>query len=188
MADYLSLSDEALAALCKADDEKAWNTLCQRFLPTARHLASRVNHDFLEGQDLAAESMIGLLSAVYTFSPDEKASFSTYAYACMQNRLRNVLRAAQGKKQIPPSRLVPIDAEFDAPPVSSAEDALLSKQQVQQIRAIVATSLSERERTVFLQFANGSSYQQIADATGLTAKAVDAALQRARKKLRQQLL
>ena len=58
MADYLSLSDEALAALCKADDEKAWNTLFQRFLPTARRLASRVNHEYLEGQDLAAEGMI----------------------------------------------------------------------------------------------------------------------------------
>ena len=71
--------------------------------------------------------------------------------------------------------------------MSSAEDALLHKQRLQQIDAIVATSLSERERTVFLQFASGSSYQQIAAQTGLTPKAVDAALQRARKKLRQQL-
>ena len=187
MADYLSLSDEALAALCKADDEKAWNTLFQRFLPTARRLASRVNHEYLEGQDLAAEGMIGLLSAVYTFSPDAKASFSTYAYACMQNRLRNALRTVQSKKQIPPSRLVSIDGAFEPPLVSSAEDTLLHKQRLQQIDAIVATSLSERERTVFLQFASGSSYQQIAAQTGLTPKAVDAALQRARKKLRQQL-
>ena len=187
MADYLSLSDEALAALCKADDEKAWNELVQRFLPVAQRLASRVNSDFLEGQDLAAESMFGLLSAVYTFAPDAKASFSTYAYACMQNRMRNCLRAVQGKKQIPPSRLVPIDDELDAPLVSSAEDALLVKQRMQQIDAIVASSLSERERTVFLLFANGCSYQQIEAQTGLSSKSVDTALQRARKKLRQQL-
>ena len=187
MADYLSLSDEALAALCKADDQKAWNTLFHRYLPTAQKLAARVNNSFLEGQDLAAESMIGLLSAVYTYSPDAKASFSTYAYACMQNRMRNSLRAVRRKKQIPPAKLVSIDDGADALAVSSAEDALLTKQQLQQIDAIVATALSERERTVFLQFANGSSYRQIAAQTGLTTKAVDTALQRARKKLRQQL-
>ena len=187
MADYLTLSDEALLALCKADDEKAWNTLFERYLPTACKLASRVRHEFLEGQDLAAEGMIGLLSAVYTYSPDGKASFSTYAYACMQNRMRNCLRSVQGKKQIPPSKLIPMDAEFDSPFALSPEETLLSKQQMQQIDKIVETALSARERTVFLLFANGSSYQQIAAQTGLSLKAVDTALQRARKKLREQL-
>ena len=188
MADYLSLSDEALAVLCKADDEKAWNLLFRRFLPTARRLASHMRQDFLEEQDLAAEGMIGLLSAVDGFDETKQASFSTYAYACMQNRMRNALRAVQRKKQIPPSKLLPMDAGLDTAVVSSPEETLVSKQQVQQIGQIIACALSARERTVFLLFVGGGSYQEIAAQTGLSTKAVDAALQRARKKLRQQLL
>ncbi len=187
MADYLSLSDESLLEMCRADDEKAWNTLFERYLPTARKLAARMQQDFLEGQDLAAEGMIGLLFAVDGFSSESGTSFATYAYTCMRNRMRNVLRSAQKKRLIPPSRLVSIDDEFDVPPAASAEDALVSKQEAQRIGQIVDSALSKREREVFLLFAGGSSYQQISAQTGLSAKAVDAALQRARKKLRQQL-
>lgn len=187
MADYLSLSDESLLPKCRADDEKAWNILFERYLPTARKLAARMRQDFLEGQDLAAEGMIGLLSAVDTFSPAVGTSFGAYAYTCMRNRMCNVLRSVQGKRQIPPSKLVSIDDEFDAPQTASAEDALVSKQEVQRIGQIVDSALSKRERAVFLLFAGGGTYQQISAQTGLSAKAVDAALQRARKKLRQQL-
>ena len=187
MADYLSLSDESLVSKCRADDEKAWNTLFERYLPTARKLASRMQQDFLEGQDLAAEGMIGLLFAVDGFSSETGTSFATFAYTCMRNRMRNVLRSAQTKRQIPPSRLVSIDGEFDVPQAASAEDALVSKQEAQRIGQIVDTALSAREREVFLLFVGGASYQQISAQTGLSAKAVDAALQRARKKLRQQL-
>ena len=187
MADYLSLSDAELSALCKADDEKAWAVLFGRYQPYAQRLASRGKHAFLEGQDLAAEAMIGLLSAVYSFRPSAGTSFATYAYACMQNRIRNALRTVQGKKQIPPSRLVPIDAETDLPQSASPEEQLLAKQEAQRIGRLVETALSERERDVFLRFAGGNTYQQIAQQTGLSVKAVDAALQRARKKLREQL-
>lgn len=187
MADYLSLSDESLLPKCKTDDEKAWNILFERYLPTARKLASRMPQGFLEGQDLAAEGMIGLLSAVDGFSSETGASFATYAYTCMRNRMRNAVRAAQNKRQIPPSRLVSIEAGFEAPQTASAEDALVSKQEAQRIGQIVDSALSKREREVFLLFAGGGSYQQISAQTGLSAKAVDAALQRARKKLRQQL-
>jgi len=188
MADYLSLPDESLLSLCRADDEKAWNTLFERYMPTARRLASRMRQDFLEGQDLAAEGMIGLLSAVDGYAPETGTSFATFAYACMRNRMRNALRSVQIKRRIPPSKLISIDDDFDAPPTASAEDTLVSKQEAQRIGRIVESALSERERNVFLLFAGGSSYQQISAQTGLTAKAVDAALQRARKKLRQQLL
>ena len=187
MADYLSFSDESLLPLCKEDDEKAWNTLFERYLPTARRLALQMQQDFLEGQDLAAEGMIGLLFAVDGFSPAAGTSFGTYARTCMRNRMRNVLRAAQGKRQIPPSRLISIDEEFDAPQTASAEDTLVSKQEAQRIGQIVDSALSAREREVFLLFAGGGSYQQISAQTGLSTKAVDTALQRARKKLRQQL-
>ena len=187
MADYLSLSDEALLPLCRADDEKAWNTLFERFQPTARRLAARLHGGILEEQDLAAEGMIGLLSAVDGFSAESGASFAAYAYTCMRNRMLHALRSAQGKRRIPPSRLVSINEDFDAPRMASAEDALVSKQEVRRIGQIVDRALSARERDVFLMFAGGSSYQQISAQTGLSAKAVDTALQRARKKLRKQL-
>jgi RNA polymerase sporulation-specific sigma factor len=176
MADYLSLPDEELCLLCRADDEKAWNALFERFVPTARRLASRMHSGFLDEQDLAAEGMIGLLSAVDGFSPEPGASFAAYAYTCMRNRMLGALRAVQGKRRIPPSRLVPIDDEIDAPHMVSAEDALVSEQEVRRIGQIVDRVLSARERDVFLMFVGGVSYQQISAQTGLSSKAVDAAL------------
>ena len=187
MADYLSLSDVSLLELCRADDEKAWNTLFERYLPMARKLASRVRHEFLEGQDLIAEGMIGLLSAVDRYNAQEGTSFSTYAYACMQNRMRNALRSVQAKGQIPPSMLLPIEEGIRQPQPSSVEETLVSEQEAKRIGEIVDTALSERERDVFLAFVHGNTYNQISAQTGLSRKGVDAALQRARKKLREQL-
>ena len=179
MADYLSLSDLTLLERCRADDEKAWNTLFERYLPMAQKLA--------EGQDLVAEGMIGLLSAVDRYRDGEGTSFSTYAYACMQNRMRNALRSVQGKGQIPPSMLLPIEEGYYQPQLSSVEETLVSEQEAKRIGEIIDSALSERERDVFLAFVHGSSYHQISAQTGLSRKGVDAALQRARKKLRQQL-
>jgi RNA polymerase sporulation-specific sigma factor len=187
MADYLSLSDLTLLERCRADDEKAWNTLFERYLPMAQKLASKVRHEYLEGQDLVAEGMIGLLSAVDRYRDGEGTSFSTYAYACMQNRMRNALRSVQGKGQIPPSMLLPIEEGYFQPQLSSVEETLVSEQEAKRIGEIIDSALSERERDVFLAFVHGSSYHQISAQTGLSRKGVDAALQRARKKLRQQL-
>lgn len=187
MADYLSLSDLTLLEKCRADDEKAWNTLFERYLPMAQKLASRVRHEYLEGQDLVAEGMIGLLSAVDRFRPAEGTSFSTFAYACMQNRMRNALRSVLGKGQIPPSMRLPIEEGYFQPQPSSVEEALVSEQEAKRIGEIIDSALSDRERDVFLSFVHGNSYNQISAQTGLSRKGVDAALQRARKKLRQQL-
>ena len=45
-----------------------------------------------------AEALLALLSAAYTYSPQGKAGFRTYANVCMQNRLRSVLRAEAAEK------------------------------------------------------------------------------------------
>ena len=132
MADYLSLSDLTLLERCRADDEKAWNTLFERYLPMAQKLASKVRHEYLEGQDLVAEGMIGLLSAVDRYRDGEGTSFSTYAYACMQNRMRNALRSVQGKGQIPPSMLLPIEEGYFQPQLSSVEETLVSEQEAKK--------------------------------------------------------
>ena len=187
MADYLSFSDLTLLERCRADDEKAWNTLFERYLPMAQKLASRVRHEYLEGQDLVAEGMIGLLSAVDRYRDTEGTSFSTFAYACMQNRMRNALRSVQAKGQIPPSKRISIEESYFQPEPSSGEETLLSEQEAKRIGEIVDTALSERERDVFLAFVHGDSYSGISARTGLSRKGVDAALQRARKKLREQL-
>ena len=53
MSDYLSLSDEKLAALCRdCEDEKAWNELSIRYLRVAKAVASSFSGSALEREDL----------------------------------------------------------------------------------------------------------------------------------------
>ena len=51
----------------------------------------------------------------------------------------------------------------------------------------IASALSRREKQVLLLYLRGLSYAQIAKSLGLTEKAVDNALQRARAKLKAEL-
>ncbi len=188
MNDCSSCSDEKLVSLCALlDDEKAWNELASRYLRVAKGISTVFSGSTLEREDLVQEGMLGFIAAVYSFN-GKSASFATYAAVCIKNRMLGALKASSAQKQIPPSLFVPIEDESAATGSElSPEELLVSKNEEARISSLVSSELSKNEQAVFSLFLLGKSYRDIGEETGLSAKAVDGALQRARKKLKKAL-
>ena len=175
-------TDEALAALAQAGDQKAVAALIDRYRPLVAAIASRYFGASLEADDLVQEGLIGLLSAVYSFSPDKNASFKTYCSVCVVNAIRTAVKADAGKKHSPLNSSVPLeDAELTDD--LSPEQIVLSDERAVFINRFICTRLSPLEQAVLKQHLNGADYHTAASALGITEKAVDNALQRARGKL-----
>ncbi|NMP37661.1 MAG: sigma-70 family RNA polymerase sigma factor [Clostridiales bacterium] len=180
---YKTLADEALASLAKGGDSKASAELVLRLTGVVRAQAAAFSGTLLEAEDLAQEGMFGLLSAINTYTPGGQASFKTYAGVCVRNRMADALKSASRGKHSPANLQVPID---DRQPDSNAgpEAYVISKESVENIKRFLVSGLSETESTVIRLYLGSMSYEDIAARLGITAKSVDNALQRARRKLR----
>lgn len=188
MADYNSLKDEELVRLCNEGDSKAMDTLTLRYIPLAKHLASKYNLSHLEKNDLVQEGIIGFLSGVYSYKSGSAASFSTFATCCMKNRIVSIVRSALSGKHIPDGMIVPLELQCDSSDSQpTPEELLISEKGAEYISEIIRQSLSEQEQRIFNLYLSGLSYDEMAINTGISQKAVDNALQRARKKLREKL-
>lgn len=69
--------------------------------------------------------------------------------------------------------------------LSNPEELVLSEERLKELLEHINNKLSKNEILVFYYYLKGMSYQEIANITGLTVKAVDNALQRVKKKLRE---
>ena len=188
MTDYSAHSDEALVVLCRAQDQAAWDALVRRYFADAAFLSSQFSNTSLESDDLISEGLIGFCSAVLTYDADGAGTFRTYANACMKHRMLNSVRSVSAQKQIPLVQCVPLDEQLQAADNRlTPEERMIAKTEAAKLEQLIARSLSENERKVFWLFTLGDSYGEISRKTGLSVKAVDGTLQRARKKLRAQL-
>lgn len=187
MLEYSFLEDEKLVLLARENDAHAFSVLSERYFPKAEYHAGRFCGPSAEKEDLTQEGMLGLISAVFAFRQDGKASFATFADHCIKNRIISAVRTASSTRQIPQELTVPLDSENILIDDNSPEDSLIAQSESERIYRLIKTSLSEKEKTVFLHLLAGMSYEEIAAREGCTAKSVDSTLQRVRKKLREKL-
>ena len=184
---YLLLKDEEIVSLCKANNEDAFSVLTKRYTEAAQIIASSFTDTGIEKADLIQEAMLAFVAAVYSYSGEKNCSFRTYASRCMRNRIISVLRSLSSKKRVPYYLTVSIEENPDLISAPSPEEGFTSEDSAEYINTVIAKSLTEREKKVFTLFLTGYSYEEIADRLGVTLKAVDSTLQRARKKLREKL-
>ncbi len=182
------MSDEELVTLCKANNSEAFSLLAARYSEKARLTALSFRNAPFENDDLVQEAMIGFLSAVYSFSENKDCSFSTYALRCMKNRILSLIRSSNSKKRIPSELVVPFEQTESISDIApSAEESFISQSEAEYISSLISSSLTRQEKEIFMLYLTGMSYEEIAKIAGITPKAVDGTLQRARKKLREKL-
>lgn len=179
-------SDEELAALAKSGDTDAISALITRFVPAIKSKVLFYKDIWPGYDDLFQEGMLGLLAAAKNFDPAREASFKTYAFVCITNRINSSIRGAAGKKRIPENQFVSLDDE-ELPltePHLNPEEVVLDNEAVETIQAAFSKLLSPFEYKVLMLYLNGHSYDEIAVQLDSTAKSVDNALQRVRRKLK----
>ena len=172
--DYKLLSDEELT-LRAADEPSAATELIVRLTPSVYALAMDMNP--LISEDLLQEGLMGVLGAVTCFDA-EKGRARTYLISCARNRMLGAIKRNSliGGADDPENELARL-----------ADEGQDSSEQLEQLRLAIKTCLTDYERETVSLYLVGLSYAQIGERLGKSAKSVDNAMQRARKKLRTEL-
>lgn len=174
---YDKFSDEELVKLSQDGDNLALDILSRRFLSHKPKVSSA---GYLDVDDLLQEGMISFLSAVRTYSDEKGVPFSAYATVCMNNGVVSAARKTKGDFNID-REVDPVTVNVE---VKNPLDTIVDSENLSSVLSLCESVLSDVEKSVVYSQMSGLSYTEIAEKLGLTPKAVDNALQRARKKLK----
>lgn len=177
-AGLYNLSDTALISKANLGDHKAAEVLILRYSNIVFAISKSYYSCGLTGEDWYQEGIIGLIRAINTFDAAKSASFKTYAAVCIKNRLNSLWRSEKSKHEVNSEDLIKID---DSP---SPEDEYIEKEVIARLAELFDSALSPTERDVLKHYFAGFSYEQTAKVLGISKKAVDNALFRAKNKLK----
>lgn len=181
-----TVSDIELLKLIRLGDDNAFEEITNRYKPLVSAIAKNYYTKDYDFCDFIQEGLLGLLKACKTFDTTAGASFKNYASVCIKNRFVSVLRKANSKDIIPNENIVPIDdVEVSDKNLSNPEELVLSEERLKELLEQINNKLSKNEILVFYYYLKGMKYQEISEITNLDTKAVDNALQRVKKKLRE---
>lgn len=182
--DELNPDDRILSSAQSGNNANA-EIVIHIYRKVVEQAASKYKNFSLEQEDLVQEGMIGLLAAIKSYNPQKGASFKTYAKICIDNAMQSALRQFRRLKDIPAQNIIEYNEE-DIPPDSgflSAEDTFIARESVSLLTKVLQQNLSDFENEVLRLHIVGCSYNEIAKRLSKTPKAIDNALQRARRKL-----
>lgn len=193
-AALIPLSDEELCCLAADGRPEAEEALVRRYSRLVRVFARPL---FLAGgdsEDLIQEGMLGLLTAIRKYDGQKEASFRTYAEICIRSRLSTAVRAARQSKHSPLNYSVPFETPlFDESSAylfsseASPEDVVIGREELQERLDALKGQLSGFEANILSYYLGGLSCAEIARRSGRSAKSVDNAIQRIRRKVARQL-
>ena len=192
-------SDEELCIQAIAGDSAAEEMLVLRYSRLVRVCARPF---FLAGgdsEDLIQEGMLGLLSAIREYRPDRNARFRTFAELCVRRRIISAVKLAAGGKHSPLNSGVSLEpslflADRENAALGTAfyrledpEDTVIHQENLRRLETVIQSKLTPLEAKVLALYLEGLSYTEIAGAVPCSAKSVDNAVQRIRRKVARHL-
>jgi RNA polymerase sporulation-specific sigma factor len=149
----------------------------------------------LDRDDVVQEGMVGLFKAIRDYRTERAASFRGFAQLCIHRQLVSAIKRANRQKHIPLNNYTSIDKSFDNDEGSRSykevltdnenglEDRFIYQEELKMLFRVIDEELTGLEKEVFMQYLESKSYQEISSNLKVNIKAVDNALQRARKKI-----
>jgi len=177
-----SKSDEELAVLGKKDKTAA-AVLISRYSRLIFIKSEIYANSATDSDDLHQEGMISLLKAIDAFDPLKGVKFSTFAEVCIVNRMRTLSKKS-AKSTSFGERIDDDEAEDVLSVEETPESIYFYKEFFSELWKNICSVLSLTELNVLTHCVQGLSYRKTAEKLGMTEKAVDNAMQRARKKIR----
>lgn len=189
----INVTDEQLAYLSQMGDKKASELLLNKYKFLVKSICNKF---FIAGStkdDIIQEGMIGLYRAIMNFKSEKNDSFSAFASMCIKRRVLSVMNSANRKKNIPLNTSVslnkPVNEEgrtlgetiedFSTDP----EKIFMVSEKIQNDSKNIADALSEKEKSILVEFLQNKSYDEIAQKLNISRKSVDNAMQRIRLKV-----
>ena len=184
-------TDEALALRAHDGDDEALTTLIQRYVPFVIKRASSFSKGELDADDLFQEGMIALLKAVRSYRSDGSGSFKTFAAVCINNKMISAVTAHMRDKNAPMRSYlslsesgVPEERLADSSHEADPERWVITHEESDARNQRINDLLTPFERQVLKLYLSSYSYDEMSRQLGSSTKAVDNALQRVRRKLR----
>ena len=189
----INVTDEQLAYLSQMGDKRASELLLNKYKFLVKSICNKF---FIAGStkdDIIQEGMIGLYRAIMNYKSEKNDSFSAFASMCIKRRVLSVMNSANRKKNIPLNTSVslnkPVNEEgrtlgetiedFSTDP----EKIFMVSEKIQNDSKNIADALSEKEKSILVEFLQNKSYDEIAQKLNISRKSVDNAMQRIRLKV-----
>lgn len=166
----------------KNGEESAVEEIVAQYKGLIRAVANKF---FLVGgdkDDLLQEGMLGLYFAILNFDRD-KGSFPSFVKLCVMRQIIDAVKRDSADKNKALANYLDISVAENLTDNRTPLTDLLEKESAEKVMQITKTQLSVSERQVVELFAEGYSYEDISEKLNKSYKAVDGALQRARRKL-----
>ena len=166
--------------LARSGNQEAMETLLRRHSGLVRSCARRYFLIGGETEDLIQEGMIGLYRAIESYDGDREggSSFKNFAYLCISRQILDAVKRASKAS----AEALPLNGGMAESGLSPEELLILSDEQ-KEFRQKMSRVLSDFEFKVMTMYMDGMTCAEICEATGKSAKSVDNALQRSKRKL-----
>ena len=173
------------------------NCLIARHMGLVKYIVSSFTILASDMDDLIQEGTIGLLDAIGKYDPSRGASFKTYASIEIRGNVFNAYRSRNSQKNSVLNNCLSVDAiREDLITGRESSYTLISDDMTPEENAIfdeicdalsrcISTELTEKERHCLTLKISGASVKEIAGIMNLSEKAVETAISRARKKLKE---
>ena len=186
-----AVADETLAQRAKNGDDEALADLIERYTPLVCMRARAYARGVMDVDDVYQEGMIALLKAVRNYREDTAGSFRTFAAVCVNNKMLSAVTAHMRDKNAPmrsylslSGREIPEDLLAAVSPETDPEKLVIASEESAARNRRIENLLSPFERQVLRLYLSSYSYEELSRQLGSSTKAVDNALQRVRRKLR----
>ncbi len=186
--------EQRLIRAAKRGDRAAETRLLELYEPMVRHLTRTMHLAGGDREDLAQEARLGVLGAIRAWDPERRVPFKSFAWLCAIREARMAVNASRAGKHQPLNAARTLHrADDDGHALEETLEAtgrpdedpvakLLGRERLQGILER-ATRLTELERRALALSATDHSHRQCARKLGVGERAVNNALQRARRKL-----
>ena len=189
---YVNLLDEELVAKSVKGDVLATEILIKRYNGVVKCIARLcVARSYMIGgdvEDLVQEGMLGMLNAIRAYNGT--APFNYFAKHCIKNKIISAVKSANADRHKALNDsidLVAIYGEMEAEnffvdDTLDPESAFLEREKAKEFRDKLKKNLSPMEYDVYKYHLWGYNYIEIAQILNKSAKSVDNALTRVKKK------
>lgn len=189
-------NDEDLARRARRGCGRAAETLLARYRPLVEGKARTYFLLGADHDDVVQEGMIGLYKAIRDFREGRPARFRAFADLCVTRQIITAVKSATRQKHLPLNACVSLtapaspEAEGDAvlldllpdPRMSDPQAVLFRRSETYDRLYAARETLSPLEAHVLDCYLLGKSYREMSSELRCTAKAVDNALQRVKRK------
>lgn len=177
---YADMPDENLMDFIRAGNIRAYETLVSRHHSRFSSMVYRWVLHAQDAEDIVQDAFLKLWTGKARWKSSKGARFTTWFYRILYNQAMDVLRTRK-------RAFYELDDNIESGD-ASAETHLIDNQQQRELRRILAELPENQRIAVNLFYFENLPQKQIAEMMGLSVKALESQLSRARNTLKERMV